>query len=359
LKVEVKVKTIVYALLLVLFGVISIFLFKDFEHALLLIFVSIIAAFTINPVVQIFEKKEFPLVVSVALAYLVVLLFIAGLGYLVVPSALNEVSRVLTEAPGWINHLHGQHTWIGNLDRKLSLDSSLDKLISQAHGKVSPLVSDSIKLVKGVIKLIGEVVIVGFLSALMIVEKRKIDQKIKLAIRDEYIPIYERLALRTRKAIASYITLTGIISFIISIILSSVLLLTGSKLVLLALIILFVIGVIPYFGPLVNCAVMFLFELHNGLPVAVLTLGLTIVFNFIESHILRPYLYGRTIDISPLAVLICIVSFEAAFGLTGALLAIPILVIGDSILIEVIALKLHRRIFKDPVGDSIPPRIKK
>jgi predicted PurR-regulated permease PerM len=44
----------------------------------------------------------------------------------------------------------------------------------------------------------------------------------------------------------------------------------------------------------------------------------------IEGHTLRPYLYGRAVKLSPLAVLVAILLGTEIAGILGALVAIPI-----------------------------------
>ena len=48
------------------------------------------------------------------------------------------------------------------------------------------------------------------------------------------------------------------------------------------------------------------------------------VYQQIENHILQPIIYGRTVQIPSLTVLIAVLCGGAVLGLIGALLAIPI-----------------------------------
>jgi predicted PurR-regulated permease PerM len=50
----------------------------------------------------------------------------------------------------------------------------------------------------------------------------------------------------------------------------------------------------------------------------------TMIYQQIENHILQPLIYGRTVQIPSLTVLIAVLCGGAALGLVGALLAIPI-----------------------------------
>ena len=57
---------------------------------------------------------------------------------------------------------------------------------------------------------------------------------------------------------------------------------------------------------------------------ALVSLGLLLAYHAIEGHTLRPFLYGRAVKLSPLAVLVAIVVGTEVAGILGALLAIPV-----------------------------------
>ena len=63
--------------------------------------------------------------------------------------------------------------------------------------------------------------------------------------------------------------------------------------------------------------------LAKGLVYALLTLGLLIVVNQIETHLLQPLVMGRAVSIHPLAVVLAISTGGVLAGIVGALLAVP------------------------------------
>jgi predicted PurR-regulated permease PerM len=51
---------------------------------------------------------------------------------------------------------------------------------------------------------------------------------------------------------------------------------------------------------------------------------LVILYQQVENHVLQPVIYGRTVNLSPLAVLISVLIGAEVAGVLGALGAIPI-----------------------------------
>src|SRR5271169_779253 len=63
--------------------------------------------------------------------------------------------------------------------------------------------------------------------------------------------------------------------------------------------------------------------LAKGIVYALATLGLLILINQIEAHLLQPLVMGRAVSIHPLAVVLAISTGGVVAGIPGALLAVP------------------------------------
>ena len=67
-----------------------------------------------------------------------------------------------------------------------------------------------------------------------------------------------------------------------------------------------------------------------------------IVYQQIENHLLQPLIYGRTVQLSPLMVLISILLAGSIAGIIGALIAIPIAGSLQVVVIELLAARRER-----------------
>jgi putative heme transporter len=63
--------------------------------------------------------------------------------------------------------------------------------------------------------------------------------------------------------------------------------------------------------------------LAKGIVYALITLGLLIAVNQVETHLLQPLVMGRAVSIHPLAVVLAISAGGVLAGIVGALLAVP------------------------------------
>ncbi|QLL07899.1 AI-2E family transporter [Mycobacterium vicinigordonae] len=81
---------------------------------------------------------------------------------------------------------------------------------------------------------------------------------------------------------------------------------------------------VPLIGALVSGLLAVVVALlAKGIVYALLTLGLLIVVNQLEAHVLQPLVMGRAVSIHPLAVVLAIATGGVLAGIVGALLAVP------------------------------------
>lgn len=81
---------------------------------------------------------------------------------------------------------------------------------------------------------------------------------------------------------------------------------------------------IPLIGAVISGLVAVVVALlAKGIVYALLTLGLLVLINQIESHLLQPLVMGRAVSIHPLGVVLAISTGGVLGGIVGALLAVP------------------------------------
>ena len=85
--------------------------------------------------------------------------------------------------------------------------------------------------------------------------------------------------------------------------------------------------------------VAFLDSIQSGIIVLVFF----IVYQQLENHVLQPIVYGRTVQLSPLAVLIAVLIGAELAGVIGALAAIPVAGTIQVILVDYLTHRRRRR----------------
>lgn len=93
----------------------------------------------------------------------------------------------------------------------------------------------------------------------------------------------------------------------------------------------FVGSFIPVVGALVTGAVAVLLALvANGWVNALIMLGIVLLVQQLESHLLQPFIMGRAVSLHPVAVILAVAAGSGIAGILGALFAVPMLAVANS-----------------------------
>ena len=77
---------------------------------------------------------------------------------------------------------------------------------------------------------------------------------------------------------------------------------------------------------------------------------IVMVYQQIENHVLQPIIYGRSVQLSPLTVMLAVLVGGAVLGLIGALLAIPIAGTAQHVIGELLEERARRIAGDGPPG---------
>jgi predicted PurR-regulated permease PerM len=93
----------------------------------------------------------------------------------------------------------------------------------------------------------------------------------------------------------------------------------------------FIGSFIPIVGALVTGAIAVLLALVANGPVnALIMLGIVLLVQQLESHVLQPLIMGRAVALHPVAVILAVAAGSYLAGIPGALFSVPILAVANS-----------------------------
>ncbi len=158
---------------------------------------------------------------------------------------------------------------------------------------------------------------------------------------------------RCHKILIRYIAFDIFDGFIIGLINYIFMKVTGMSYAGLVSIVVGVTNLAPTFGPIVGCVIgSFILVLINPIH-ALLFIIFTIILQFFDGYIFKPKLFGETLGVSPLWILIFIIVGGRMFGVWGILLAIPLTAIADFVYDEMVLVRLEERRKKRQETDQV------
>src|SRR5690242_6924875 len=148
--------------------------------------------------------------------------------------------------------------------------------------------------------------------------------------------------------VGGYITGNLLISLIAGASITIVLLIMGVPYAVALGLIVGFLDLIPLAGATVAGIIVSLVAFLHSVPAGIVVVVFFIVYQQIENHFLQPVIYGRTVQLSPLAVLVSVLVGAELAGVLGALAAIPV---AGSLQVVIRDLLAHRR----PAPAASPP----
>jgi predicted PurR-regulated permease PerM len=140
---------------------------------------------------------------------------------------------------------------------------------------------------------------------------------------------------RVRSQIATYIGRVGMVSAAYVVVITLALWAIGVPQPLLWGVLTGVLEVIPYFGPILAGALPTLVSLGTGgaswQPLAVV--GVFVALQTVEGYVIAPLLYGQSVDIDPVTVLLGVLVFGFLWGPVGLALAMPMMILLRGLLV--------------------------
>jgi predicted PurR-regulated permease PerM len=137
-------------------------------------------------------------------------------------------------------------------------------------------------------------------------------------------PRWRRVAHDIYRSVGGYVTGNLLISLIAGVGTTIVLLIMGVPFAIALGLIVAILDLIPLAGATVAGIIVVVVAFLHSVPAGIIVLVFFIVYQQLENHFLQPVIYGRTVQLSPLAVLVSVLVGAELAGILGALAAIPV-----------------------------------
>ncbi len=305
--------------------------------ALSLVLIAILVALALNPAVEFFVRRGWrrgPAATAVFLIALIVLVIVAVLA---IPPIVGQVTDLVNGLPA----LAKGHGPLGFLQRQYHLVDHVRAAVGTGDSAVS--------VALGVAATGVSLVVVAFLTFFMLLEGPVWVERLLNLVPDHARVHCERVGDGISRTVAGFVAGNVITALIAGLLAAIVLFATGVPYAIPIGLLVAFLDLLPIVGAILAIAVLGTVSLTQGLIPGIVVVGIFFVYHQFEVYYLRPVIYGRTIELSPLAVLVTVVVGTGLAGLMGAIAAIPVAGAIQAIITELAAARAagrHRDIVK-------------
>jgi predicted PurR-regulated permease PerM len=341
---EVRVVTVRPSTVLAVLGitalVVAVFLLGYLAwHVLSWIIIAMFLAAALNPAVVAFERRGMRRGIAAPLVFGLTLLALTAIGLLVIPPLVVQVRDFVEAVPDFIDDLTAGRGPFGFLQDDYQLVDRIREAIDRggAAGALG-LSAGLIDVVRSVITAVVGLITITFLTFFMLLEGPRTVERVLALLPDGTRVRYERVGTQIYRTISGYVTGNLLISLIAGVTSTGVLFAVGSEYAIALGLLVAVLDLIPLAGAtLASIFVSTVILIETDWVRFFIVVAFFVAYQQLENHMLQPLVYGRTVQLSPLAVLCAVLIGAELAGILGALLAIPIagslLAVGREVLV--------------------------
>jgi predicted PurR-regulated permease PerM len=325
------------------------------------IITAVVIAYIFNPLSNLFQNHVFGKMknrktawkLSVAITIIVIILAITLLFVALIPQLAESVMTLANNMGGYIDTMQKLlRSFENNPNSPFGFDIGAladfgEKLLTTITGYISDNMSNVVNTSANIGKAVFDTVISFILAIYLLLDKERImsgfGRLFRLLMKDESFNNGASLLERCNGILIRYISFDIVDGIIVGFVNLLFMLFTGIPYSVLISFIVGITNLAPTFGPIVG-GVIGAFILVLVKPwYALAFIIFTIVLQTVDGYILKPRLFGESLGVSPLMILIAIILGGRLFGVIGILLAIPFAAIFDFIWKDYVLKKLEER----------------
>lgn len=344
-RVSITVRSVVEILALIV-GVLALVGFVSVAWgAITFVLIAILAALALNPAVEFFVSRGVRRGWAAALVLLLALLVVGLLGLVLIPPLVSQVGHFINSLPRTLGQLSQGHGPLGFLERKFHVVQEAQKLISTKNlgSTASGVAGSGLGVALGVAGTVVGLVVIAFMTFFMLLEGPAWVERFMSLVPESVRPRCQRIGAGVSRTVSGFIAGNLLASLLAGAITAGVLFVAGLPYPVPLGVLVGFLDLLPIFGAFIALAILAAVAFAHGILTGVIVTGALFIYHQIEVYYLRPIIYGRMIELSPLAILVAATIGTEVAGPLGAIVSIPVGGAIQLILAEILDVRNERR----------------
>jgi predicted PurR-regulated permease PerM len=295
-------------------------------HIITWVLVAAFLALALNPAVERIEERGLKRGYAAAIVFILTLAAIIGLGFLLLPPLIRQVTDFIQAVPGLVDDLVAGRGPFGFLQRDYHIVDRIQAAIEKnGAGGVLGITAPAIAVAQSVFSVIIGSVAIAFLTFFMLLDGPRLVDRFYNFLPETARPRWQRVGNEIYRTVGGYVTGNIFISVIAALAALVALFILGSSYSVALAVVVGVLDLIPLAGATMAAVIVStVVFVELGWVKGVIIIVFFLVYQQLENHILQPVIYGRTVQLSPLVVLVSVLIGAELAGILGALAAIPV-----------------------------------
>ena len=327
--------------ILILVGVVLYVLWVA-RHVVSWVLISLFLALALNPAVGWLQARGVKgRGVATTIVFVLALLIIAGIAAAFVPTLVDQVDSLASKVPDYVTQLTQGKGRLGFLETKYHIVEKVKTALDNGGvGRIALGAGAALTITKSVITAVVATLTIVFMTFFMLLEAPLWAKRILGLFPEEQHPRWRRVGTDIYRTVGGYVTGNLLISLIAGVVSGIALWLAGVPYAVALGLVVALLDLIPLAGATIAAVVCVLVAIAaSGTTAAIIVGVFFVVYQQLENHVIQPLVYGRTVQLTPLAVLVSVLVGAQIAGVLGALAAIPV---AGAIQVLLVDLRRHR-----------------
>jgi predicted PurR-regulated permease PerM len=301
-----------------------LYLLVQVRSTLLLLGIAVFLAVALGPAVDFFARRGAPRAGAILVVYLLLFLVFGGVLSLIVPPVVNGATDLSQDLPGYVSDLRDSKT-IRDLDDKYDITTKLQDEAQKLPDKLGDAAGALQSIASGVVNAAFQTLTILTMTFFLLLDGKRMANFLITRFgrhREERLRgVAERIYKSTSGYVAGALTITSINGFLTFVVLT----ILGVPFAVPLAVMMSFFGLIPLVGATIGGVLILIVTLFTDFPTATIIYGIfLILYQQVENNVLQPFIFKRTVNVPPLAVIVAILAGSSVLGIVGALVAIPI-----------------------------------
>ena len=324
--VRFRPRAILVVLGIILAAIVMIEVVQAARGILIWIGVALFLALALNPAVEwLLAHGVKRRGLAVAITFVGTILAIAALAATVVPTIVAQVNDFVDAVPGYVEDLTAGRGRLGFLEREFQITDRVREAVEDGGAsRILGLSGTALAITKGVVTAVVATVTIAFLALFMLLEGPKWVERFYRLLPADKEARWRGIGHDIYRTVGGYVTGNLTISLIAGVVSTLVLTIVGVPYALALGLLVAILDLIPLAGATIAAILVSTVAFLDSTQSGIIVLVFFVLYQQLENHVLQPVVYGRTVQLSPLAVLIAVLIGAELAGVIGALAAIPV-----------------------------------
>jgi predicted PurR-regulated permease PerM len=294
------------------------------RSVVLLLFISVFLAVALGPAVDFFQRGPVPRGAAILVVYVLMMGSVVGVGLLVVPPIVDQVQQLSDDIPGYLDDLRRNDTF-RQYDDKYDITQKLNEQAALLPSKLGDAAGALRSITVGVFSTILQLVTVLTMTFFLLLEGKGLASFLMRLRGPEKEGKYRAIAGDIYRSTAGYVAGNLIISVCAGLSAYVVMSILGVPFAVPLAVLMAFLDLIPLVGATIGGVVIGIVTAFHDFPSdTIVWLLFFIIYQQVENNVLQPLVYKRTVNVSPLLVIVAILIGSSLLGVLGALVAIPV-----------------------------------